>query len=384
MKLYRYGLMAACFVAASCNTNGGETPSHPTPGQPGSGHVVEGISLPEGFEIREYADVPNARSMVMSESGVLFVGNRSGNKVYAVVDQDGDFAADTVYTIADSLRMPNGVALHNGDLYVAEVSRILRFDDIEQDLATPPEPVVVVDDYPTDRHHGWKYIAFGPDGKLYVPVGAPCNVCKRDEEIYASITRMNPDGSGREVVAHGVRNTVGFTWHPETGKMYFTDNGRDMMGDDIPPCELNRLDEPGQHFGFPYLHGSDVEDPEFFSQAGDLQFTLPVQNLGPHVAPLGIKFYDGNQFPAEYRNRAFIAEHGSWNRTEKIGYRVTMVTFDGDRAVGYQPFAEGWLLPDQNVTGRPVDVALMADGSMLVSDDHAGKIYRIAYIGIGT
>ncbi len=379
MSTFRYVLIAVCFVAASCNSSSPDPT--PTPGQPGAGPVVEGIRLPEGFEIREYASVPNARAMALSESGVLFVGSMNAGKVYAVVDHDGDFAADTVYTIADSLRMPTGVALRNGDLYVGAVSRILRFNDIERNLATPPAPVVVADDYPTDRHHGWKYIAFGPDGKLYVPVGAPCNVCKRDEEIYASITRMNPDGGGREIVAHGVRNTVGFAWHPETGTMYFTDNGRDMMGDDIPPCELNRLDEVGQHFGFPYLHGSNVEDPEFYSQAGDLKITLPVQNLGPHVAPLGMKFYDGNQFPQEYRNRAFIAEHGSWNRTEKIGYRVTMVTFDGDRAISYQPFADGWLQPDESVTGRPVDVVLMADGSMLVSDDHAGKIYRIAYIG---
>lgn len=379
MSTFRYVLIAVCFVAASCNSSSPDPT--PTPGQPGAGPVVEGIRLPEGFEIREYASVPNARAMALSESGVLFVGSMNAGKVYAVVDHDGDFAADTVYTIADSLRMPTGVALRNGDLYVGAVSRILRFNDIERNLATPPAPVVVADDYPTDRHHGWKYIAFGPDGKLYVPVGAPCNVCKRDEEIYASITRMNPDGGGREIVAHGVRNTVGFAWHPETGTMYFTDNGRDMMGDDIPPCELNRLDEVGQHFGFPYLHGSNVEDPEFYSQAGDLKITLPVQNLGPHVAPLGMKFYDGNQFPQEYRNRAFIAEHGSWNRTKKIGYRVTMVTFDGDRAISYQPFADGWLQPDESVTGRPVDVVLMADGSMLVSDDHAGKIYRIAYIG---
>lgn len=380
--MFRFSVLIFAALFASCTNN--TDPHHfSEPGQPGAGAVVAEVNLPAGFEIREFADVPNARSMVLSPKGTLFVGNRDQGSVYAVVDRNHDFLADTVYQITSGMNMPNGVAFKNGDLYVAEVNRILRYRNIENDLANPPEPEVIADDFPTDRHHGWKYIAFGPDGKLYVPVGAPCNVCERtDNPIYASITRMNDDGSDREIIAHGVRNTVGFTWHPTTDALYFTDNNRDMMGDDIPPCELNRLDQPGQHFGFPYLHGKDVPDPEFHAYGVGRTFTEPVQELGPHTAPLGMLFYNGNQFPAEYRHQALIAEHGSWNRSKKIGYRLTMITFENGKAVDYKPFADGWLNDtDDSVTGRPVDIIELPDGSLLVSDDYAGKIYRIAYIG---
>ncbi|MCU0448245.1 MAG: PQQ-dependent sugar dehydrogenase, partial [Bernardetiaceae bacterium] len=211
---------------------------------------LDKIKLPKGFSIQVYAQVPNARSLALSPSGVVYVGNRQGDKVYALVDRDGDHRAEDVKVVAQGLTSPNGVAFRDGSLYVAEVSRILRFDDIDKRLANPPAPVVVTDQFPTDRHHGWKFIAFGPDGKLYVPVGAPCNICERlDNPLYSSIARLNPDGTGLEVFAHGVRNSVGFTWHPQSGQMWFTSNGRDMMGDDVPGDVLHNVEKPGQHFG---------------------------------------------------------------------------------------------------------------------------------------
>jgi len=340
------------------------------------------IQLPPGFSISVYAEVDNARSMVMSPSGTLFVGNRKEEQVYAVKDTDGDFKADKRWVIASGLNMPNGVAFKDGDLYVAEVNRILKFKDIENNLSDPGKPEVVYDQYPTETHHGWKYIAFGPDGKLYVPVGAPCNICDPEEPIYASITRMNADGRDMEVFASGIRNTVGFTWHPETKALWFTDNGRDMMGDDIPPCEFNTAPTAGMHFGYPYCHGGTIKDPEFGDKRPCADFTQPVQNLNAHVAPLGVKFYTGSMFPADYKNQAFIAEHGSWNRTKKSGHLVSLVKLEDGKAVGYETFAEGWLNHDtQEAWGRPVDVLVLQDGSMLVSDDKGGMIYRISYSG---
>lgn len=342
---------------------------------------LDKIKLPAGFKIEVYAEVNNARSMAMSPSGVLYVGNRDGDKVYAVKDTDGDLKADKRWTIASGLNMPNGVAFKDGDLYVAEVSRILKFPAIESKLANPPAPIVLNDQYPTETHHGWKYIAFGPDGKLYVPVGAPCNICESKDEIYASLTRINPDGSGREIFAKGIRNTVGFTWHPQTKELWFTDNGRDMLGDDIPPCELNRAPQAGMHFGYPYCHGGTIKDPEFGNKRPCSDFTVPAQNLGPHTAPLGLKFYTGSMFPEQYRSQLFIAEHGSWNRSKKIGYRVSLVNVENNsKSTGYETFASGWLDDaTQKVWGRPVDVLILNDGSMLVSDDQANVIYRISY-----
>lgn len=337
------------------------------------------IKLPPGFKIEVYAgDVPGARSMAVSKSGILFVGTRGEDKVYAIIDTNKDYKADKVITIASGLNTPNGVALLDGDLYVAEISRVIKYPDIENHLQDPPSPVVVNDQFPSDTHHGWKYIKFGPDGKLYVPVGAPCNICKSDDERYASIMRMNPDGSGLEVFAHGVRNTVGFDWSPVDSVLWFTDNGRDLLGDNVPPDELNRAPEKGMNFGYPYMHGNDIRDPEYGEGVDLSQFTKPVQELGPHVAALGMEFYKGNMFPEKYKNSIFIAEHGSWNRSEKIGYRVTFVKLDGNTPVSYEPFAEGWL-QGESVSGRPVDVEQMDDGSLLVSDDYAGMIYRISY-----
>ena len=339
---------------------------------------LDKIKLPEGFNIEVYAeDIDDARSMKMGKQGILFVGNRRGDKVYAVVDKDNDHKADVKYVIAEGLNMPNGIALRDNDLYVAEVNRILKFPDIYNTYKNKPEYEVIYDEYPTDRHHGWKYISFGPDGKLYVPVGAPCNICE-PEEIYATITRMDPDGSNLEIYAHGIRNTVGFTWHPETGDLWFTDNGRDKLGDNRPPDELNRISEKGMHFGYPYCHGRNISDPKYGKKRDCDEFTPPVQELGPHIAALGMIFYTGDMFPEEYKNQVLIAEHGSWNRSEKLGYRVQLVRLKGNKATKYKTFAGGWLQGD-DVWGRPVDIIQLADGSVLVSDDYANAIYRITY-----
>ena len=336
------------------------------------------IELPQGFHIRVYAKgVPGARSLSLSPDGTLFVGTRSTGRVYALRDEDGNHKAERVIILASGLNRPNGVAFKDGDLYVAEVSRILRYRNIEAHLDNPPQPEIVNDAFPTDRAHGWKFIRFGPDDLLYVPVGAPCNICVSPDP-YASIGRLDPATGDFEVVSRGVRNSVGFDWHPETGEMWFTENGRDWMGDDMPPDELNRVTADGQHFGYPYCHGTDIADPAFGAQRGCGEFIPPVQELGPHVAALGMRFYTGNMFPAEYRNQIFIAEHGSWNRSRKIGYRLTLVRLATDGAVSYEPFAEGWLQGESN-WGRPVDVLVMPDGSLLVSDDQAGLIYRISH-----
>lgn len=359
---------------------------------PGAAELpLDTIELPEGFSIDLYATgIPDARSMARSPSGVLYVGTRRAGDVYAVVDSDGDHRADRVETIASGLSMPNGVAFRDGSLYVAEVNRVLRYDGIDERVLAgeeAPEPVVVADDYPSDRHHGWKYIAFGPDGWLYVPVGAPCNICDPEEPIYATITRLRAEAEDpsktREIYAEGVRNTVGFTWHPETGDLWFTDNGRDWLGDDRPPDELNRAPEKGLHFGYPYCHGDDIPDPELGSEGVCDDYVAPAQKLGPHVAALGPEFYTAEMFPAEYRGHLFIAEHGSWNREDPIGYRVMLVRLDGNDAASYEPFATGWLAgpEEEDAWGRPVDLELLPDGSMLVSDDKAGAIYRITYGG---
>ncbi len=342
---------------------------------------LEQIKLPPGFKIAIYARVPNARSMVLSASGTLFVGNRSGDKVYAVQDTDGDNVADKTYVIDEGLKMPNGVALKDGDLYVATVSTLYRYPDIEANLANPPARQVVFAGYPTETHHGWKYIAFGPDGLLYVPVGAPCNICLReDNELYASITRLDVADPKPEVVAHGVRNTVGFDWDPRTGKLWFTDNGRDMMGDDIPPCELNIVNAAGQHYGYPFCHGGEIPDPEFGAGISCSDYVPPVWKFGAHVAPLGMNFYRGGMFPQEYDNKIFVAQHGSWNRSRKVGYRVMAIDHDAQGATKAVPFAYGWLDDaTQKAWGRPVDVITMPDGAILVSDDYADVIYRISY-----
>jgi len=337
------------------------------------------IKLPDGFSISVFAEVDNAREMTMSPSGTIYVGSLQKGNIYAIKDTNGDHIADKKWVIASGLKSPNGVAFKDGDLYVAEISRISRYAGIETRLANPGKSQVVYDKLPTEEHHGWKYIAFGPDGKLYVPIGAPCNICEPDA-AYASINRMNADGTGFEKFASGVRNTVGLAWHPQTKELWFTDNGRDMLGDDVPPCELNSASKAGMHFGYPYCHGGTIQDPDFGSKHSCSEFTAPAQNLGAHVAPLGLEFYTGNSFPAEYKNQIFIPEHGSWNRKKKSGYRISLVKVENGKSGGYETFASGWLDDaTQNAWGRPVDVLVMQDGSILVSDDLAGVVYRIAY-----
>ncbi len=341
--------------------------------------ALDKIQLPPGFHITVFAeDVPNARSMALSPNGTLFVGTRKAGKVYAVIDQDQDYQADEVITLARGLYMPNGVAFRDGDLYVAEAHRVIKFPDIENRLHNPGKPEIVSDNFFQEKWHGWKFIRFGPDEKLYVPVGAPCNVCESKDERFASITRMNIDGSGFEIFAFGVRNTVGFDWHPVTEELWFTDNGRDMLGDDLPPDELNHAPVKGLHFGFPYYHGKNIPDPKFGKQRKLQDFTLPVQELGPHVAALGMRFYTGTMFPEEYKQQIFIAEHGSWNRSVPVGYRISLVRLQDNTAMSYEIFAEGWL-QGEKAWGRPVDIELMPDGSILISDDLSGTIYRIVY-----
>jgi glucose/arabinose dehydrogenase len=340
---------------------------------------LDQIKLPEGFQIEIFAEgVDNARSITRGDKGTIFVGTRGNGSVYAVVDKDNDYKADTIYTLATGLFMPNGVTFKDGSLYVAEVNKIWRYDNIEDHLTDVPKPVLVTDKLPSERHHGWKYIDFGPDGKLYAPVGAPCNICEKDEEIYASIMRMDADGSNLEVYASGVRNSVGFTWHPVTKELWFTENGRDMMGDDMPADELNHAPKKGMHFGYPYCHQGDTPDPKYGEGKSCDDYIAPAMKLNAHVAALGVHFYDGAMFPEKYKHQALICEHGSWNRSKPIGYRIMMVEMKDGKAVSYKPFAEGWLKGDA-AWGRPVDLLQLPDGSLLVSDDDADMIYRISY-----
>lgn len=333
------------------------------------------VSLPPGFIIEEYAAVPNARSLALGDRGTVFVATRREKSVYAIVDGK---QGREVIELADDLATPNGIAFFAGDLYVAEISRIRRYRDIEAQLHAVPAAELLDIALPNESHHGPRYIAFGPDGKLYVTIGAPCNVCERDG--FAHILRMNPDGSEQEVFASGVRNSVGLAWHPQSGELWFTDNGRDMLGDDLPSCELNHAPRPGLNFGFPYCHAGEILDPEYGAGKHCADYVAPAQKLGPHVAPLGLAFYTGTEFPAAYQGQIFIAEHGSWNRSKKIGYRISLVRLRAGEAVGYEVFADGWL-QGETVHGRPVDLLVLADGSLLVSDDHAGRVYRIRYAG---
>lgn len=342
--------------------------------------ILKQLQLPVGFSISLFAEgLPNARSLTLGDNGVIFVGTRQQGDVYAVQDTDGDGKADKQFVLATGLYMPNGVAYKDGSLYVAETNRIIRFDNIIDNLANPPKPVVVYDGFPSDRHHGWKYLRFGPDGKLYTAVGAPCNICEPEKDIYATLVRLNADGSELEILAHGIRNTVGFDWQPGSNALFFTENGRDHLGDDVPPDELNLWSEIGQHFGYPYCHGGFIADPEFGTKRNCDEFVSPAWKFKAHKAPLGMRFYRGGQFPERFKHQLFVAQHGSWNRSEPHGYRVAMVNFENGKPVAEQSFISGWLTASGKVLGRPVDILELADGSLLVSDDNLGVIYKVEY-----
>ena len=342
--------------------------------------VLKQLQLPAGFSISLFADnVPNARSMALADDGVVFVGTGKEGKVYALKDTNQDGVADTHYVIAKDLNMPNGVAYKNGALYVAAINRILRFDNISQNLENPPSPVVVTDKLPSDKHHGWKYLRFGNDGKLYTAVGAPCNICMPETVLYASLIRLNPDGSNMEILAQGIRNTVGFDWQPDTNALFFNDNGRDYLGDDEPADELNHWSTKGEHFGYPYCHGGDTPDPEFGKDKLCADYKAPAWKYKAHIAPLGMRFYTGTQFPVEYSKQLLVAQHGSWNRTEPQGYRVVLIKFKDNKPIAEQDFIHGWLTDKVEVLGRPVDILTLPNGSVLISDDQRGVIYKVSY-----
>ena len=334
------------------------------------------LKLPQGFRVETYIHgVPDARSLRLGDKGTVFVSNRDRDKVYAVVTRG---AKREVKVIASGLDRPNGLAFKDGTLYIAEGTKISKLDKIEDNLDSPPKPVVIYSDFPDHRSHGWKFMTIGPDNKLYVTVGAPCNNCEPPAGN-AQIRRLNTDGSGAEPYALGVRNTIGFDFHPVSKELYFTDNGRDWLSDDLPNDELNRVTKIGQHFGFPYCHQGDVLDSELGAGRSCNEFVSPIAKLGPHAAALGMRFYTGTMFPQKYRGGIFIARHGSWNRAEKIGGDVIYVTLNRDGSVkSSEPFLTGFL-KDNGYLGRPVDLQVMKDGSLLVSDDYAGAVYQISY-----
>ena len=363
-----------------------------SPSSPQSPQSTSEFVLPTGFRAETFAEsVDNARSMALGPEGTVFVGSLAAGKVHAVIDRDGDHKADRVVLIAGGLNQPNGVAVRNGALYVATARQILRYDDIERHIDSPPSPVVVRDNLPNPTAgHTWKSIAFGPDDLLYVSIGAPCNICL-PTTMTSAILRMKPDGSNLEIFAEGIRNSVGFDWHPTSHELWFSDNGRDSMGDDVPSDEINIAWRSGLHFGFPFCHQGDVFDPQFGAQRACSTTEPPVQKAGAHVAALGITFYTGTMFPSTYMNALFVAQHGSWDRSVPSGYRVMVARTDGRRVTNFEPFMDGFL-PGAGSTapggrgaaaaarGRPVDVLQMPDGSVLISDDTGNRLIRVSYV----
>jgi glucose/arabinose dehydrogenase len=334
------------------------------------------LKVPPGFNIEVYAaGMANARSLAEGDKGTVFVGSRLVGNVYAIANKDGK---RSVRTLASGLYRPNGVAFKNGTLYIAELSKVSKIDKVEDNLDASPKPTMIYDNLPKDEAHGWKFIAIGPDNKLYVPVGQPGNNVLHDD-AHGQIRRMNLDGSGAEVIARGVRNTVGFDWNPETKQLYFTDNGRDWMSEDVPQDELNRITKVGEHFGAPYCLQGNIVDPEFGWGKSCSDYTAPVGLLGPHSAALGMRFYTGNMFPKAYKNAIIVARHGSWNRSKKVGGDVLVVKLNKDGTVkSTEPLITGFL-ENNSYIGRPVDVMQMKDGSLLVSDDWNGAVYRVTY-----
>lgn len=335
------------------------------------------IVLPEDFHIAIFAEnIYDARSLAQSPLGTVFVGSRTSGNIYALRDENKDGEAELRYLIDSGLDTPNGVTFLHSDLYVALPYSILRYENIEQDLSNPPEPEVVLSDFASLSGHEWRYLRAGPDGKLYIAIGCPGNINDQGDP-YSTICRFNSDGSAFEVYAQGIRNSVGFDWHPQNSELWFTENGRDWLGDDQPPDELNKVTAMGAHFGFPYVHGTAILDPDYGIGHNPDDYVAPVKELGPHVAALGMRFYRGLSFPETYHGSIFLAEHGSWNRSSKVGYRISMIQFEG-QSISYLPFATGWMENEQ-YWGRPVDVLEMSDGSLLASDDYADVIYRIWY-----
>jgi len=333
---------------------------------------LDKIKLPPGFKISVYAkDVNGARSMTWGAKGTLFVGTRNEGKVYAV-EPNGK-----IHLLAEGLNMPNGIAFSDGTLYVAEVHRLIKFPEIESKLLSPPQPQIITT-FPNDAHHGWKYLAKGTDSKLYISQGVPCNICEV-KDPYGTIFNIDKDGSNLKILARGIRNSVGFDWNPLTHELWFTENGRDNLGDDVPPDELNRITKADLHFGYPYCHGGDILDPQFGKNKNCADYEKPEQKFGAHVASLGMRFYTGKTFNKKYLNQIFVAEHGSWNRSSPVGYRISLVTLgDNGHAKSYETFAEGWL-QENGPWGRPVDIINAPDGSLLISDDYANVIYKIQY-----
>lgn len=382
MKSVHHSIHFLSFFVLLCSINFSCGQGEPEDRSPApANNELDYIQLPAGFEIEYFArDIENARSLVVAENGTVFVGSRQAGKVYALKDLDGDHRSDTLIVLQEGWNQPNGISIKGDDLYVAEIGKVWKFPGMVKNASPDIEPELIYDGLPTEEHHGWRYIKFGPDGKLYIAIGAPCNICLEKEDYFASISRIDDDGSNFEVVHRGIRNSVGFDWDKETGYLWFTDNGADWMGDNKPADELNVATEEGNHYGYPFCHAGEVPDPEFGEMRDCEEFVPPAIKLGPHVAALGVTFLHDANVPEHFKNKLLIAEHGSWNRSVPIGYRVRMVDIMKNQAANYEDFAAGWL--DGAVKrGRPVDVEIYTDGSILVSDDHGDAVYRIYYTG---
>jgi len=338
--------------------------------------VLEAVKLPQGFKIQLYANVPGARTLVsVPELGLIYIGSRRGNAIHAIRNDGND---REVFKAAGGFKVPNGIAWKDGWLYVAEQHRLVRLPALSDGTLDTSRTEVLFDKLPDDSWHGWRYAAFGPDGALYVAIGAPCNVCELSG-LEGTIQRFDPQTWEPEPYALGVRNSVGLAFHPENGGLYFTDNGADMMGDDSPPDELNHAPKAGLHFGYPYYGGGQDRTRDFAGQTPPQDIQFPVVPFNAHVAALGIEFYRGQMFPKDYRGDAFVAQHGSWNRSIPDGYRIMRIRFDETgQAAGKEIFADGFLKNGRKL-GRPVDIETLPDGSLLISDDHAGAVYRVVH-----
>lgn len=343
---------------------------------------LEKLNLPAGFQIEIFADqLPGVRTMAISDNGVVFVGTRGHGNVYAIIPPQNPQEKRRTITLLSGLNEPNGVAYYKGDLYVAEIHRILKYEDVEKHLDKMPAPIVINETLPKEKWHGYRVIDVGPDAHLYIAIGMPCNTCNyRDKQpLFGTISRMTLDGKNLQPFAVGIRNSVGFDWHPQTKELWFTDNGQDLMGDDMPPDEINRAYQSGLDFGFPFVYGQNILAPLYSNKhIKDLKLEVPAYELQAHVAPLGMIFYTDTQFPKQYQNQIFVALHGSWNRSKKVGYEIIQLTVENNKVTKMQPFITGWL-QGQEGWGRPVDFLILQDGSLLITDDLNGLIYRVSY-----